>query len=115
MNPEFDRRFLKVKTLADGPEKLALIHEMRGIIEQEVPWIPLFHPEDYTLFHGWEKNVKTSGLSVPTAKYHDVDAELRAARRRSWNKPVLWPAAAFCLLAVVLFIPGLRTYMRERR
>lgn len=115
MNKAFDQRFLKVKALEDGPEKLGLIREMRGILEHEAPWIPLFHTEDYTLHHGWETNVKPSGLSVPTLKYHDIDAEQRRVQRKSWNKPILWPALALGLVAVALFIPGLRTYLKERR
>jgi hypothetical protein len=88
---------------------------MRGIFEQEAPWIPLFHTEDYTLHHGWQTNVKASGLSVPTLKYYDINAEQRRVERKSWNRPILWPALALGLIAVALFIPGLRTYLKERR
>ncbi len=114
-NAEFDRLFVQAKALADGPEKLELIRKMRGILEQEAPWIPLFHPETYALYHGFVHNVKVSGLSVPTSKYRDIDADVRQEQRRAWNKPILWPAFAFGLLAIALFVPGLRTYLKERR
>ena len=115
MNPEFDRRFVRLKALEDGPEKLALIREMRAIVEEAAPWIPLYFHEDYSLFHGWVSNVKSFGLSVQTKKYRDVDVSLRNERRRTWNQPVLWPAFVLGALAVALFLPGLRTYRKGRR
>lgn len=114
-NREFDRLFLKVKARKDDAEKLEMIRTMRTILEEERPWIELFHPEDYTLFHGWLDNVKAPGLSVPTAKYQDVRPGIRATKRKAWNHPVLWPAMVLGFLALIVIVPGVRTYYRERR
>jgi hypothetical protein len=115
MNPEFDRLFLQVKTREDDQAKLEAIRKMKKILEEERPWIELFYPEDYLLSQGWVKNAKRPALSVPTLKYYDVDAELRATRRGEWNRPVLWPAFALGFLALALVLPGIRTYLKERR
>jgi oligopeptide transport system substrate-binding protein len=114
-NPEFDRLFLEVKARPYGPEKLAMIRRMRAILEDERPWIELYHPEDYTLYHGWLSNVKSSGLSMPALKFYDLDPAARRQARRAWNRPIMWPALVLALLALGLFLPAVRTYLKERR
>ena len=44
-----------------------------------------------------------------------LDADRRAERREAWNEPVVWPAWALLIGAVVLVLPGLRTFFRERQ
>src|SRR5690606_3253684 len=96
-------------------ERLRMIFEMRKILEVERPWIELFHPESYALSHGWVKNVRTSGLStISVAKYYDVETAGRRKAREAWNHPILWPAFAFLLLAILIIAPGVWTYYRER-
>jgi hypothetical protein len=99
----------------NDPERLALVRELRGILEWERPWIELFHPEDYTLFHQWLVNVKPFGMSYPMNKYRDLDPSLRVDRRREWNQPVTWPVYALVVIAVVIVIPGIVTFYRERQ
>ena len=55
-----------MKVRENDAERLAMIREMLAILETERPWIELFHPEDYALYHGWLRNVKPMGLSMPT-------------------------------------------------
>ena len=50
-----------------------------------------------------------------TLKYKTIDAELRAARRRAWNRPVWWPVAAVLGILVVSAIPAWRTYRARQR
>ncbi len=88
---------------------------MRGIVEEESPWVPLFHPEEYALYHGWLAGVKPAGLSFPTTKYRDIDSSLRAGRRLAWNEPVVWPAYALLGVGVLLLVPGVATFLRERQ
>jgi ABC-type transport system substrate-binding protein len=114
-DPRFDALFLEMRNRPDDERRLALIREMRGILERERPWIELFHPEDYVLFHGWLRNVKPAGLSLPTAKYCDLDTALRARQRAEWNRPVRWPGYALLFAATVVILPGIVTFWRERR
>ena len=88
---------------------------MRSILERERPWIELFHREDYSLYQGWVKNVKPMGLSIPTYQYRDLDPVERASLRAAWNEPVLWPAYSLVVLAVLVVLPGIRTYLKERQ
>jgi ABC-type transport system substrate-binding protein len=114
-NPRYDDLFVRMKAMTDTPERRDLIGQMREILQQERPWIENYYPERYGLYHGWVKNAKPAGLSLPTAKYLDVDAERRALRRVEWNAPVTWPAWALLALFAVLVVPGVVTYFRERQ
>jgi ABC-type transport system substrate-binding protein len=111
----FDALFARMKVTPNGPERTQLIEEMRGILERERPWIELFHPEDYALTHGWLHHVVPAGLSIPTTKYHDVNPELRAELRATWNEPVLWPAFALIGVFAMLVVPGVITFYKERQ
>jgi ABC-type transport system substrate-binding protein len=114
-NPEFDGLFLAMRDVPDGPERLRLIQEMRGILERERPWVELFHPESYALIHGWVHNAKPLGMSFSTLKYRDVDVALRARRRREWNRPLTWPAWALLGIVVVVCAPAVRTVWKRLR
>jgi ABC-type transport system substrate-binding protein len=111
----FDELFLEMKARDNDAERLEIIREMRGILERERPWIELFHPEEYALYHGWLEGVKPAGLSIPTVKYRELDPSLRAELREQWNRPVLWPAYALAALGIAIVVPGIVTFLRERQ
>ena len=114
-NARYDELFLEMKDRPSDTRRLALIREMRDLLERERPWIELVHAESYTLYQPWLRNVKPAGLSLPSAKYVDIDAGLRARLRAAWNRPILWPAWALAAAVVALVVPGIRTYLRERQ
>jgi len=111
----YDALFLEMKDRPNDARRLELIREMRGILERERPWIELDHHESYALYHAWMRNVKPAGLSLPSAKYVDVDARARARLRKEWNRPVVWPAWALAAVVVALVVPGIATFLRERQ
>ena len=88
---------------------------MREILEVERPWIELFHPEDYELHHAWLERVKAPGMSIDTLKYRDIDPAKRARMRADWNRPVMWPLYLGGMLLVVVALPAVRTFLRERQ
>ncbi|MBK8482370.1 MAG: peptide ABC transporter substrate-binding protein [Proteobacteria bacterium] len=111
----FDRLFLAMKTRSNDAERLALIRQLRAVLEHERPWIELFHPEDYTLFHGWLGQVKPTGMAYPTVKYRTIDLAQRAAQRQRWNRPVLWPLYLLLGLALAIGVPAVITFFREQQ
>ncbi len=113
-DPRFDALFDAMKDRPNDAARLDTIRAMRALLEVERPWIELFHPEDYALTQGWLHNVKATGLTVPVWKYYDVDAATRARDRIAWNQPVRWPAFALAGAFVLLIVPGVATYLRER-
>ena len=114
-NPRYDELYLSMKARPNGAERLAEIEEMRGILEYERPWIELVHSEAYSLFHGWLSHIKPFGMSFPMTKYRDLDPAERAAQREAWNRPVLWPLYVLLGLGVVVLVPAVVTFMRERQ
>jgi oligopeptide transport system substrate-binding protein len=100
-DPDYDALFVRMRAMENGPERQALIEQMRAITERQRPWIELFHPEDYAVHHGWLGNVKPPSLSLPAMKYWDIDPAQRADRRVAWNVPVRWPAYVLVGLVAV--------------
>jgi len=114
-DPRFDALFLEMRERPNDERRLELIREMRAILEHERPWIELFHRENYALYHAWMRNVKPAGLSLPTAKYADLDPAQRKRLRETWNRPVVWPAWALAAGLLALVVPGVVTFLRERQ
>jgi ABC-type transport system substrate-binding protein len=114
-NQRYDELLLAMKSRENDARRQEIIAEMLALLERERPWIELFHPEDYVLSHGWLRNVKPIGLSLPTAKYWDLDATERAGLRVAWNRPIVWPALVLALAMVAVVLPGVVVYVRERR
>jgi len=114
-NPRFDELFQSMKARENGPERMAEIREMLDILAYERPWIERFHDEAYSLYHGWVGNVKPMGLSIPTFQYRRIDTVERRDKREAWNRPILWPAYSLAVLFLLLVLPGIRTYLKERQ
>ncbi len=114
-NVEYDRLFLEMKSMDNAPERLGKIQRMLRILEEERPWIEMYHREHYALYHSWFAGVKAPGLSVPTLKYEDLDPEARERKRAAWNQPVLWPIYLLGLACLLVIVPGVRSYLKERQ
>jgi ABC-type transport system substrate-binding protein len=114
-DPRFDELFLAMKARDDDAERARMIREMIAIVEEERPWIELFHAEDYALYHGWLSWLKPFGMSFPMIKYQDLDPARRGELRAEWNRPVRWPALALGGVTLALVLPGIRTFRRERQ
>jgi hypothetical protein len=114
-NADYDKLFLEMKSMDNTPERLGKIQGMLGILERERPWIELYHREIYALYHGWYAVNKTAGLSLQSLKYADLDPELRRSKRAAWNEPVMWPMYLLGFLAMLVIVPGVRSYLKERQ
>jgi len=86
-NPEFNELFDRMKVMQDGPDRLAVVRQMVGIVIEDAPWIPSVHSLSYVLVHKWVKNFKPHGMTGGFLKYRDVDVELRDRLRLEWNRP----------------------------
>ena len=113
-NARYDALFEKMKARDDDPERMRLIREMRSILEEDCPWIELFHSEGYALYHVWVDAPKPAGMAFAVDKYRMLDPAERARLRVAWNRPIRWPAYAFAAAAGLALIPGIRTWLRER-
>lgn len=113
-NPEYDRLFREMRLLPDGPRKAELIDRMIAILQQDAPVLFGYFPPGAAAYHSWVGNAKPSGLVQNQLQYYSVDPELRLAKIREWNRPVLWPLAALAA-AVAALVWGARAVLAERR
>lgn len=104
LNPEFDRLFIQMKNLENGPERQAIIERMVKIVQEDAPWIFAFYPKKYGLYHGWLKNAKPNEMARNDLKYLRIEATERAQAQRRWNQPSWWPL--WLLLAAKLVLLG---------
>lgn len=112
---DYDQLFLAMRDRQNDAERLARIERMRALLAEERPWIELFHIESYVLAHGWLRSGKPLGMSFSTAKYQDVDVPTRTRLREAWNQPVLWPLWVLLAVGMLVVIPGIVTFFRERQ
>ncbi|MCL4769020.1 MAG: ABC transporter substrate-binding protein [Burkholderiaceae bacterium] len=114
-NPEYDRLFERMKNMANGPERQAIIDRMTAIARADAPWVWGFHPKDYSLGHGWLHNVKPNHMARNGLKFYRVDPQLREAKRREWNQPVVWPLVLLVAVLAAVALAGVRAYRRRER
>lgn len=114
-NPQYDALFARMRNMPDSPERQQVIDRMQDIYRHDAPWIGGFHPKSYALYHGWLHNVKPNEMAGNTLKYLRVDAVRRAALRRAWNQPEVWPLFVVALVFVLACVPAVRSYRRRER
>jgi len=114
-NPEFDRLFVEMKDMDNGPARLQIVRRMNRILQEDAPWIFGFHPKSYTLGHAWLHNRKPNDVANNILKYQRIDAVERARRRHDWNAPVVWPLVLVGVGLVLLIVPAMLAYRRRER
>lgn len=114
-NPEFDRLFVRMKHMENGPRRQAIIDQMVELLRQDAPWVWGFHPKQFSLSHRWVYNVKPNLMANNTLKYLRIDPKQRAAGRNQWNRPVLWPLVLLFLLFLAGIIPAVMMYRQKER
>jgi peptide/nickel transport system substrate-binding protein len=113
-NPQFDRLFQQMKSMANGAERLAVIEEMISIAQADAPWIWGLHPKKFSLYHAWLKNSKPNDMANNTLKYKRIDSVLREQQRQAWNPPIVWPLILLLVLLVLSIVPAFVTYRRKQ-
>ena len=114
-NPEFDRLFVRMKNMDNTPERLGIVRQMNRILHHDAPWVFGLHPKSYTLGHRWLKNRKPNDVGNNILKYQRIDVVDRAAARRAWNDPVVWPLGLGLLVLALAVVPAMIGYRRRER
>jgi len=112
-NDEYDRLFVRMRAMENGPAREALIDRMVEILRHDAPWVWGFHPVDYTLRHGWLHNSKPNTMAQNELKYHRVDAAQRQRLQAQWNRPLLWPLGLAGVLLLALLLPAWAGWYRR--
>ena len=114
-NFAYDKLFEKMKTMEEGKEKLKIIQQMVGILQNDVPWIGGFYPSTYVLQHQWFQVGKPSEIINNTLKYIKIDPVLRIQKRLLWNKPILWPLGIVLILTLVFAFWCVVRFLKKER
>lgn len=113
-NVEFDRLFEKMRVMPDGDMRQQIIDEMIAIARHDVPWVWGYHPQQFNLYHAWNKNVKTSLMGSNTFKYRRMNVALREQLQSEWNQPIVWPLGVIAISLLVILLPAFILYRRKR-
>lgn len=113
-NPAFDKLFEQMRVLPDGEQRQQIIDQMVEIARYDAPWIWGFHPKRFTLFHAWNKNIKTHLMANNTMKYQRIDVALRDKLQSQWNQPVWWPLWLVAISLILVILPAWRLYWRRK-
>ncbi|BCN93330.1 ABC transporter substrate-binding protein [Thiomicrorhabdus immobilis] len=114
-NKRFNQLFKQMKTMPNGPERLAIIQKMVKLVQQDAPWAWGFHPKSLALYHSWYKNVWPNALANNTIKYKRIDAQQRYENQKNWNKPVIWPIVLMLVLVLVSIWPLKKAYQQRQK
>jgi len=115
VNAEYDALFERMKNMPNSPARQAIIDRMVDIVRRDAPWLWGFHPVTYDLSQSWLRNDKPNNMARNNLKYLRLDVARRAALRRDWNRPVLWPLAAIALVLGAAAVPAVALVRRRER
>lgn len=114
-NPEFDKLFVKMQSLDNGPEKQAILDKMTQIQREDAPLSFGFFPYSSAAVQGWVKNSKPAVLIKDRGRYLRLDIPARVAAQKAWNRPIWWPIVVGALLVLGLVVMGVRSLRRRER
>jgi len=109
----YDRLYVQMKTLPDGPAKQKLIDEMVQIVREDAPWTMGFFPYASAAAQQWVHNFKPAILIRDHGRYLRLDVKQRLASHAAWNRPVWWPLGLMLALVLALFWVA-RQHFRKR-
>jgi ABC-type transport system substrate-binding protein len=112
---EYDRLFTQMKTLANGPERQALIDQMVAVAQQDAPWAMGYFPYVSAAHQRWVKNYKPAILIRDHGRYLRLDVADRRAAQAEWNRPVWWPLFAIGAGVLALVLLARAQFRRRER
>jgi ABC-type transport system substrate-binding protein len=114
-SPEYDRLFEQMKSLNDGPEKVAVIQKMVAVVQQDAPWTFGWNPMAGGAYQQWVSNAKPTQMVRDSLRYIRLDPALRAEKIKEWNQPVLWPLGVLLIGLAILIWPAWQVLKRRER
>lgn len=73
-NPEFDKLFLQIRGMEDGPAKAEMMIKMENLVHQDLPWIMQYYSRNSTLYHDYVENFRFSDIIYNNLKYLKLKA-----------------------------------------
>jgi len=72
VNPEYDRLYEKIVSMADTTEREALYARMADMIVDDCVWALMDYSLNYQLFQPWFRNYKPHAFPYANSKYYKV-------------------------------------------
>ncbi|MCL5102659.1 MAG: ABC transporter substrate-binding protein [Armatimonadetes bacterium] len=113
-SPVYNRLFEQMRSMDDGPARMAIIRHLREVAVEDCPWLYLYHTDTLMLFNSWLSNVKPHAVANDVMKYLRVDGPERARLQAEWNKPNYLPAIALVVFLILGTVPAAGV-VRKRR
>ena len=114
-NPEFNRLFLSMKGMENGPRKQELIDEMVAIVQRDAPWFGAVYPQLFYLHHHWYENLFLNPMAHNELKYRRINSEQRQRSIAAMNKPNIQPLLWGGLLLLAFIGSCFFIYRRRER
>ncbi len=114
-NKRFDALFEKMRSMRDSPERKRLIEQMRAMVVEDCPLIPLSYGESRSLLQPWMRNAKPHPIANDSMNYWAVDPSQRVTKQASWNSPRLWPFVGLGALVAIFVVPAGSAIRRHNR
>jgi ABC-type transport system substrate-binding protein len=114
-NPEFDRLFVQMKAMQNGPERQKLIDQLVAMVRRDAPWTMGFFPYASAAAQRWVLNHKAAVLVRDNGRYLRIDTAERVAKIAQWNRPVWWPLALLVAAVLALLWAGRRHWKQRER
>jgi len=114
-NPEFDKLFIKMRSMQPGQARSELVASMVDMVRRDALWMSSFHTREFYLNNPWVFNTKQNGMTRSALRYMRLDTDLRDKLQMQWNKPVLWPLVAGLILFIAIVFPAVRAYRKRQR
>jgi len=113
-NDEYDKLFISMRDLPDGPEKAAIIARMIEILQTDAPWMFGVFPKSAGAYQQWVGNAKPTQMVRNTLQYLSIDTSLRHQKISSWNQPIWWPLIAILAFVGLLVWPAWRMLRQQQ-
>ncbi len=114
-NDEFDKLFVQMRVLDNGPQKQALLDRMTAIVQEDSPWLWGYYPYAAGSYPNWLHNGKPGMVIKDFLQYRRIDAPLRSRELKAWNRPISWPLWLLLLAFLVSLVPAWRGYRARER
>ncbi len=113
-NPAYDKLFLQMQAMDDGPQRNEIVKKMRDLSVEDCPIIYLSENQFPTVFQPWVKNKFANPILNDVLEYRAVDSKRRQALQNEWNAPSYGLLIATLVIVVVGAIPAFQTVQRRR-
>ena len=110
----YDALFEAMRSLTNTSERKKLLAQMRELVAEDCPIIPLVHIELVHFYQPWVGNYKLHPMALDAYQYVSVDASARHIWQQRHNRPRFDLLAALTALLLLATLPLVRVVHQER-